>query len=264
MDSVNQTLYIPLYGKALVSRSGLFLRDPSAEAIWEKEGFSLKGKARSRWLAYNMGMRSAVFDQWTSHMLEENPDSLVLHIGCGLDSRCQRVSAERAGWYDIDFPQVVQLRKQYFSQSDRYHMIGMDARDPAMFDRIPSGGKAVVVMEGLSMYLPRQALLDLLARIANHFASVQILMDCYTQFGAKASKYKNPINEVGVTTVYGLDDPLILADGTGLSFLAEHSLTPDDLIRQLKPWEQTIFRSLFAGSMAKKIYKLYEYEKPVG
>ena len=31
MDSVNKTLYIPLYGKALVSRKDLFLHDPRAE-----------------------------------------------------------------------------------------------------------------------------------------------------------------------------------------------------------------------------------------
>ena len=64
MDSVNKTLYIPLYGKAYVSRNGLLLRDETAEAIWEKEGFPLKGKAKSKWLAYNMGMRAAVFDRW--------------------------------------------------------------------------------------------------------------------------------------------------------------------------------------------------------
>ena len=41
MDGVNRTLYIPLYGKAYVSRKGLFLDDAKAEEIWEKEGFEL-------------------------------------------------------------------------------------------------------------------------------------------------------------------------------------------------------------------------------
>ena len=62
MNNVNKTLYIPLYGKSLVSKKGILLHDPKAEAIWEAEGFALKGKARSKWLAYYMGMRSAVFD----------------------------------------------------------------------------------------------------------------------------------------------------------------------------------------------------------
>ena len=56
MESVNKTLYIPLYGKAYVSRKGLFLDDPQARKIWDAEGFPLTGKAKSKWLAYYMGM----------------------------------------------------------------------------------------------------------------------------------------------------------------------------------------------------------------
>ena len=63
MDSVNKTLYIPLYGKAAVSRQGILLHDPKAEEIWAEAGFPLKGKTKSKWLTYYMGMRAAVFDK---------------------------------------------------------------------------------------------------------------------------------------------------------------------------------------------------------
>ena len=66
MDSVNKTLYIPLYGKALVSRLGILLHDPKAEEIWAAEGFALTGKAASKWLAYYMAMRASVMDRWTA------------------------------------------------------------------------------------------------------------------------------------------------------------------------------------------------------
>ena len=123
MDAVSKTLYIPLYGKALVSRRGILLHDPKAEAIWEKEGFALSGKAASRWLAFYMAMRARVFDQWTAERLKEMPEALVLHIGCGLDSRCLRVS-DYAAWYDVDMPSVIETRRQYFEETESYHMIG--------------------------------------------------------------------------------------------------------------------------------------------
>lgn len=84
MDHVNRTLYIPLYGKACVSRKGILLSDPRAEAIWEQEGFPLKGKSRSKWLAYYMSMRAAVFDQWLGLAMTAQPDAVVLHLGCGM------------------------------------------------------------------------------------------------------------------------------------------------------------------------------------
>ena len=73
MDGVNKTLYIPLYGKAAVSRQGILLRDPKAEEIWSKAGFPLKGKAKSKWLTYYMGMRAAVFDRWLAAKMAEMP-----------------------------------------------------------------------------------------------------------------------------------------------------------------------------------------------
>ena len=108
MNSVNKTLYIPLYGKAYVSRKGLFLDDKKAEEIWASEGFALKGKSASKWLAYYMGIRSAVFDQWLKQKMTEAPDAAVIHIGCGLDSRIIRVGDDGHKWYDVDFPEVIE------------------------------------------------------------------------------------------------------------------------------------------------------------
>ena len=89
MNSVNKTLYIPLYGKSYISKRNLILQDPKAEEIWAAEGFALKGKSASKWLAYYMGMRAAVFDCWLKERMEETPDAVVLHLGCGMDSKIQ-------------------------------------------------------------------------------------------------------------------------------------------------------------------------------
>ena len=94
MNGVNNTLYIPLYGKFYVSRKGLFLIDKKAEEIWKSEGFSLKGKSKSKWLAYYMGIRSAVFDGWLKQQMADAPHAVVIHIGCGMDSRVIRVGTE--------------------------------------------------------------------------------------------------------------------------------------------------------------------------
>ena len=256
MDNVNKTLYIPLYGKAYVSKRGILLHDPDAEAIWDAAGFSLKGKAASKWLAYNMGMRSAVFDNWLRANL--TPGAVVLHLGCGLDSRCSRVVCENQ-WYDVDFPAVIDERKRYFAQSDRYHMLGADLRSDWLRE-VPAGGKALVVMEGVSMYLTGEERLDLLKKLTEHFSEVKLLLDAYTVFAAKATKYKNPINDVGVTKVYGLDDPEKLAEECVVAFLCEHDMTPEALINELKGAEQFIFRSVFAGAFARRMYRLYEFQ----
>lgn len=258
MDNVNKTLYIPLYGKAYVSRKGIILEDKKAEEIWDREGFELKGKSSSKWLAYYMGMRSRVFDEWVKEKIRELDNAIVIHLGCGMDSRVERIDIS-VPWYDVDFVEVIQEREKYFIESDMYHMIASDIRDEAWLESIPYSKNVIVVMEGISMYLTVEELRGVLIRLSTHFDTVSILMDQYTVFAAKASKYKNPINDVGVSTVYGIDDPKVLEEGTGIVYLREHELTPESLINELDGIERTIFKKLFAGNIAKKIYRLYEY-----
>ena len=260
MNSVNKTLYIPLYGKAYVSRKGLFLKDKKAEEIWAAEGFALKGKSKSKWLAYYMGVRSAVFDAWLTEKMAETEDAVVIHIGCGMDSRVLRVGTNGHKWYDVDFSEVVETRKRYYTESDDYKMIAGDAGNPEWLESIAERKSAIVVMEGVSMYLTSWQMQCLTAALCAHFDQVSLLVDAYTTLAAKMSKYKNPVRDVGVSTVYGIDDPSAY-QGEGLAYVAEHEMTPKAFIDELQGMERAVFEKLYAGGFSKKLYRLFEYKK---
>ena len=260
MNSVNKTLYIPLYGKSYVSKKGLFLDDKKAEEIWETEGFSLKGKSKSKWLAYYMGVRSAVFDEWVKEQTLTAPNAVVIHIGCGMDSRIIRVEAKNHKWYDVDFGEVIQERKRYYAETDDYKMIAGDARDCSWLTAIEEKKSAIVVMEGVSMYLTVDEMRNLADCLCAHFESIMLLLDSYTSFAAKMSKRRNPINDVGVTKVYGIDNPQAY-QSEKLSFVKEHTMIPQKYIDELKGFERFVFAKLYAGSFSKKLYRLFEYKK---
>ena len=259
MNGVNQTLYIPLYGKAYVSRKGIILRDPKAEEIWAAEGFALKGKARSKWLAYYMGTRAAVFDEWVKQQTAGEA-GVVLHIGCGMDSRIIRVGTKNHKWYDVDFLEVIEERKRYYTETDNYKMVAGDARDCTWLTAIKEKKSAIVVMEGISMYLTANDMRNLAESLCAHFENITLLVDAYTSFAAKMSKRRNPINDVGVTEVYGIDNPQDY-QSENLSFVKEHAMTPQKYIDELKGFERFIFAKLYAGSFSKKLYRLFEYKK---
>ena len=204
MNEVNKTLYIPLYGKSEISRRGIIISDKKAEEIWEKEGFELKGKSRSKWLAMFMSMRAAMFDEWTVCMLSKNPHAVVLHIGCGLDSRILRTENSTHIWFDVDFPDVINERKKYYSENEKYTMLGADASETGWISALPDAPEAVVILEGISMYLGAKKCRALFEALSQKYGKLFILADVYTVFAAKATKYKNPINDVGVTEVFGI------------------------------------------------------------
>ncbi len=259
MNEINKTLYIPLYGKSQVSKKGIILQDEKAEQIWQCEQFPLKGKSKSKWLAYFMSMRAKVFDEWVCCQTEDNADTVVLHIGCGMDSRYFRINSKVSCWYDIDFPQVIAERRKYYTDNEHYIMLGGNAADPKWVGDLQQGKRAVIILEGISMYLRLSEIQALFEALAQKYENVSILMDVYTDFGAKASKYKNPINDVGVTKVYGIDDPESVIKNGCVRFVKEHDMAPDTLVNELKGFERWFFSLMFAGKLSKKMYRLFEY-----
>ena len=236
MNEVNRTLFIPLYGKSRVSKQGIILNDPFAEQIWEKEGFPIQGRSASKWLAYNMAMRARVFDRWTERMLRKDPHALVLHIGCGLDSRCKRVRSPYGKWLDCDLPDVITVRRKYYSDTEKYHMLALDASDPVQIGLLPDAASVIVVLEGLSMYLTNDQLKQFLLTLQNKYEKIHI----------------------GVTVLYGVDDIDSLISGTRFRLAAEHTFTPKALVNKLRPAEKVFFKILFTGRVYRKIYRLYE------
>ncbi len=243
-----------------MSKKGIILSDKKAEQIWEAEGFALKGKSKSKWLAYYMGTRSAVFDDWLAQQMAGAPNAVVIHIGCGMDSRCIRVGMENHKWYDVDFSEVIEERKQYYAESDNYKMIAGDARDCDWLTTIKEKENAIVVMEGVSMYLTVNEMRNLADNLCTHFESLVLLVDAYSSFAAKMSKRRNPINDVGVTEVYGIDNPQAY-QSKELAFVKEHTMIPQKYIDELNGFERFVFAKLYAGGFSKKLYRLFEYIK---
>ena len=259
MKNESKTLYIPLYGKAFVSAKGIILEDKKAEEIWEKEKFPLGRKSSSKWLAYFMGMRSAVIDGWVSEKISEKPESIVLHIGCGLDSRIERVTKSFKNWFDVDFPEVIAVRKEYFSENENYKMLGASASETEWIKNLPDSENAVVVLEGISMYLSEVIIKNLFAAISEKFPKAEIIMDVYTEKAVKASKIKNPTKDVGALPSFGINEPSFF-ETEKIKFSGEIEMTPEEKINELSGFEKVFFKKMFAGKFAKDLYKIFTYK----
>ena len=76
----------------------------------------------------------------------------------------------------------------------------------------------------------------------------------------RASRFKNPINDVGAKALFGIDDPLIFKTEK-IDFSGEIRMTPEKKINELSGFEKTFFKTMFAGKFAENLYKIYTYKK---
>ena len=156
--------------------------------------------------------------------------------------------------------EVIKTRKNFFDENGKYQMLSMDLRDTDKIKQLPDATSVTVIMEGVSMYLKNEELLKLLNELDNKYYHVHILLDTYTIFAAKASRYKNPVNDVGVTELYGVDDINELIRNNDYVLKKEYSMTPEYLIDELKGFDRAFFKLMFDNSLYSKFYRLYELE----
>lgn len=134
-----------------------------------------------------VALRAKQLDDWATDFLDRNPDAVVVHLGCGLDTRYFRLQPAQQ-WFDVDVPQVIALRRKLYDDSDRYRMIGSSVTDPQWLDQIPAGRPGLIVAEGLLMYLTEAEIRDLLQRLLDRFDHGELLADLGAWWGPRLSK----------------------------------------------------------------------------
>ncbi|HSB02939.1 MAG TPA: class I SAM-dependent methyltransferase, partial [Anaerolineales bacterium] len=127
-----ETLLIPLFSKA---QDNPHFQDEKAREILQHLEYDFQQLRIPQKTAVMMRMRAKQFDNYAREFITAHPNALILHLGCGLDSRCLRVQADEAIWYDLDMPDVVALRRKFYSESDKYRMIASSVTDLAWLDQ---------------------------------------------------------------------------------------------------------------------------------
>jgi O-methyltransferase involved in polyketide biosynthesis len=196
-----------LYGRALDAESpGSILHDTMALDAVRQIDFDLAKTGLRRGDQAAIAFRARHFDGWTSEFLTAHPRATVLHLGCGLDTRVYRLDpGPDVRWFDVDYPDVIDLRQQLYPSRDGYEMIGSSVTDASWLAQVPSDPPVLVVAEGLVMYLKEDEGKALFRRIVNHFPTGQFAFDALSRSGISMLRFHKVIKAAGATVSWGID-----------------------------------------------------------
>lgn len=212
LHGVAETLLIPLYGRAVETRkpAGL-LADPKAVEMVEAIDYDFDRFDGSRSLFGSM-LRTAIFDHWTSAFLDRHPAGTVVEVGTGLNTRFERLDNGAVHWVDLDLPEVITLRRRFFADTDRRHMIAASILDDTWVDQVRAlPAPCFVAAEASILYLPEPDVLRALRLITDTVERGELAIDTW---GRWVLTHQHKID-----TLRGMDAPLSWAcdDPTELS-----------------------------------------------
>ncbi|TDF92938.1 class I SAM-dependent methyltransferase [Paenibacillus piri] len=206
-----ETLLLTLYTRALDSCSNNpILGDKKAMEIAQQLDSNFKKLKIPTKESFGGAIRAKYLDVWTKEFLVEYSDATVLELGCGLDSRMERVCPPKSvRWFDLDFPDVIELRRHFFSDREGYCMIGSSLTDPFWLNEIPSNRPVIIIADGVLPFLTENDVKHLFVRLTRHFQSGQIAFNGYTRFASRMLKYHPSIKAIGgiAPSNPGFDDP---------------------------------------------------------
>jgi O-methyltransferase involved in polyketide biosynthesis len=212
-----ESLFLTLGSRALDSRLPRpFLGDTMADEILATIGYDLEKfpqlttrllDRRSR--VFDAAVRAKVLDEMVRRFVLRQPDGLVLDLGAGLDGRISRVNPPpNVQWYDVDFPRVIALRRQLLPQPANVYNIGADLTDPDWLGDIPRERPAMIVADGLVLFLRQDDFVSLLNRLTAHFPGGELALNAYTTWAIWMFKHSRAMSAIaGGVANCGFNDP---------------------------------------------------------
>ncbi|WP_433747948.1 class I SAM-dependent methyltransferase [Falsibacillus pallidus] len=189
LEKEQETLLITLYAKAIDSRlENSILHDEKASEIQNLIDYDFE-----KFNTYDNGkvmvLRAKQFDDWIVEFLDFNPSAVIVNLGCGLDTRVSRINpGQGVRWFDVDFPEVIKVRKLFFSNGSSYEMIESSVTDEGWLCHVPQDKPVMVVAEGILEYLTEEEVKTLFNRITSYFSKGQISFDVMNTFAIQSGK----------------------------------------------------------------------------
>jgi O-methyltransferase involved in polyketide biosynthesis len=208
-NHVSETLLIPLYCRAEESRQPQpILRDDKAVEIVARVNYDFSKFAGKKLQIVTAAMRAREFDRTAREFLAAHPQGVVINLGCGLDARSERADNGAARWFDLDFPEVIAVRRQFFTESERRRMIAASALDDDWLAAVEElkPGPFLFLVEGVFMYLTEAEVRSLVLKLHEYFPGERLRFDACSNWMVKRSRRHPMVKHTQAEFKWGLDD----------------------------------------------------------
>jgi O-methyltransferase involved in polyketide biosynthesis len=263
LTGAQETTLATLFGKAMESRKpDSILGDKEADRALRRIDYDFSRLRIRRSDHLSLAVRAKAYDVWVREFLARHSDCTVLHLGCGLDTRVYRVDPPpTVRWYDVDFPDVIELRQRLFPARAGMSMVASSVTDPHLLDTIPGDRPVLVIAEGVTPYLSPDDGIATLRRITEHFPAGELLFDGYGRFGVWLLQRYGCVKASGAQLGWRIDDPRALERAVpGLRFDAELWYTNAPGMERHFSWlYRRLLRALYAVPQIRRLGRPIRY-----
>jgi len=153
-------------------------------------------------------VRAANFDREIKVYLKENPEASVVSIGSGLETTFFRVDNGKLIWYDLDLPEIIELRRKYVPPHERVRTVARSCFDYSWTGQIDyDRGKGLIfIVGGVFYYFEEEKVREFISTAAERFPGARMFFDSTSKSGLKISnRYVRKTGNTEAEMYFGLN-----------------------------------------------------------
>ena len=226
LDGVMETLLITLDVRARdYKEQNSILKDKKSYEITQQIDYDFSKFQSEKKNYYGVIARAKLMDDQIRKFIAKYPTCHIVSIGSGLDTRFDRIDNGKIHWYDVDFPDVIELRSKFFEPNDRVKMIPKSLLDESWVKEVDTKGeKLLIISEGVLMYLSPEDVKKFLYILTDNFDGFEaqkrgdeivalnpkLKQIGYINFTDEMKKYMNGIFKIFIPMVYHYNNRLCI------------------------------------------------------
>ncbi len=223
LSGVPETMLQTVYARAKETQNRGAVRDEKAVEIIRRLDYDFSLADKDSAMSSGVIARTIVLDKLVKTYLSAHPGAVAVNIACGLDTRCYRMQGYQH-WYNLDLPETIAVREKLLPENGKISQIAMSAMDD-WGGMIRESGDALVIIEGLTMYLSEADVQRIFDVIARRFPRVTVLVEVMNPLVVRNFKEKS-IEGSHAKFTWGVRSGQALAALLpGFQLVEEHSLT---------------------------------------
>jgi O-methyltransferase involved in polyketide biosynthesis len=123
-------------------------------------------------------LRARQFDKIVRAYVAEHPRASVVNLGAGLDTTFYRVDNGLIHWYDLDLPEVIDVRRQLLPEPDRVTYIAKSIFDPSWCTDVRHTEEGIfIVVGGVLQWFDEPQVRQFFSMLADNFDGGEIVFD---------------------------------------------------------------------------------------
>ncbi len=224
LSGVPDTLFIPLMARIYISR-----RFP--EYFYDEKALSLEAlvpqniitEKSSEYAMIGSASRAVNMDKIVTEFANKNSNCNVVCIGCGLETMAFRLGeiSDKAHFYEIDFPSVIENRKTVLGILPNEILIEGNANELDFSQHMDCTKPTIIVVAGVFHYFKEHEVLALIGKLKSWFNNAEILFDATDEYGINyVNKYVKKTGNTDAMMYFYINDTNEFADKAKIKLIS--------------------------------------------